>query len=171
MKLLRYGIFVISFFLISTITSAQEFEVPKNVSFEKAEDYAPYNKDIIAGMQWLETASIAENEDKAEAFSAFFLLWATGTPEITIEAQAYQLDLCEKNPTLLTVIFGGWAKYALENPAQKNNKLACNVAAISSALKVYKNNVGKVMVKDKRLEKLLKKSPKELEAWISKRIK
>ena len=54
MYLLR--ILLLSFTLVfSTNALSQEYQVPKNYKLEKKDDYKPYEKDILATIEFLET--------------------------------------------------------------------------------------------------------------------
>jgi hypothetical protein len=53
--------------LIIFSATAQEFEVPKDYSLKKKEDYTKYEKDIIACINWLEETPLNQQEQKRKA--------------------------------------------------------------------------------------------------------
>ena len=128
---------------------SQEFTIPKNVTLKSDSDYKKYENDVLQGINWLENTPINQQVAKRKKVSAFLLQWMTGTPSFSIKMQSFQMELTEKNPDLLISFLGGWAKYALENPADKDNELAANIAGFESLIKVYtsnKENVGGYML-------------------------
>ncbi|PCJ96097.1 MAG: hypothetical protein COA50_07910 [Flavobacteriaceae bacterium] len=149
---------------------AQDFEIPKNIQLEKESDYAQYEVDVLNGINWLENTPLNEQTTKRENANAFVLAWIIGTPSVTIELHTFQVDLTKKNSVLMTTFLGGWAKFALENPSEKNNNIKGNIAGFQSLMKVYAANKGKGIKKDNKVEKLLKRSPVELEAWVRKEV-
>lgn len=167
MKSLFSGIFL---FCICFVSTAQDFELPTNIKLDKAEDYAKYNTDIVNAVTWLENTPIEEQTDKRTLVSAFLMQWMSGTPTLTISVHAFQVELTEKNPDLLMTFLGAYSKFVIENPSQKEDTLAANVAGFQSLLKVYKNNKGKGIKKDKKVEKLLKLDDVKLKKWVKKQL-
>jgi len=150
---------------------SQEFNVPNNVKLDSAEDFKKYEADILNCINWLENTPVNQNSNKRQNASAFLMMWATGTPTLTIEMQSYQLDLTKKNPGLLMDFMGGWIKYVIENPTEKNNTQAGNIAGINSLIKVYSANKDNGMKKDKRIEKLMKLDESDLQKWVVEKMK
>jgi len=103
--------------------------------------------------------------------NAFLLMWMTGTPSITIAVHDFQTEMTTKNPSLLITFLGGWSKFAIENPSDKDNELMGNIAGFQSIINVYNLNKGDGMTKDRKIEKLVKMDAKELEEWIGKKLK
>lgn len=151
---------------ISGILTAQEFEVPQQVKLEKPEDYSQYKQAVLSGITWLENTPVQNDKVKRESTSAFLLKYMSGTPDFTIAVMPFQMDLIEANPDLLLSFLGGWTRFALENPVQKDNALMANKAGIQSLMKVYVLNKGNGMKKDKKIERLLKMDEATLERWI-----
>ncbi len=149
---------------------SQEFEVPENVKLEKAEDYQKYETEVLKGIDWLENTKIEEQMVKRQNTNAFLMQWMSGTPDVSIGLEAFQLALTEKNPDLLLSFLGGWTRFSLENPEEKDNPLLANEAGIKSILKVYELNKGKGVKKDKRVERLLSKDDQELRVWIQNKL-
>ncbi|WP_299124096.1 hypothetical protein [uncultured Winogradskyella sp.] len=150
---------------------SQEFKIPNNVKLESAEDYKKYETDILNCINWLENTPVNQNSDKRTLANAFLMQWATGTPTVTIEMQAFQLDLTKKNPELLMIFLGGWIKYVIQNPSEKDNIESGNIAGINSIIKVYSANKGDGLKKDKRIEKLIKMDTSELQKWVADKLK
>ena len=163
---LAFTLFLAGFVLTA---SAQSFSVPKNVKMDKAEDFEKYHEDILACINWLQETPITKEEKKRKDASAFFLRWVTGTPYITMTIYAGTLFYVEDNPDLMTIFLGGWAKYALENPDEKDNQLEGNMAGIKAVIAFYEANK-KNMKRDKQLEKLAKKDDAALREWVQEQM-
>ena len=156
--------------LTTQMIFAQDFEIPKNIKLKQESDYMKYEDDVLNGINWLENTSIQEQITKRENTSAFVLKWIMGTPTISIGLQAFQIDLTKKNPELLTSFLGGWTKFAIENPSEKEDAIKANIEGFKSLIKVYSANLGKGMKKDNKIEKLIKLSPEELKEWVRKEV-
>ncbi len=64
---------------------------------------------------------------------------------------------------------GGWTKYAIENPNDKD-LFNGHMAGLKSVIKVYK--MGKGVKKDKNVENLCKLyEDKKLEEWVKEQVK
>ncbi|WP_299778891.1 hypothetical protein [uncultured Formosa sp.] len=158
------------FVLTTQMLIAQDFEIPQNIKLEQESDYIKYEKDVLKAINWLENTSVEEHVTKREHTRVFVMKWIMDTPTITIGLQAFQIDLTEKNPELLTSFLGGWTKFAIENPSEKEDVIKSNIAGFKSLMKVYSANKGKGIKKDNKVEKLIKLSPEELNAWVRKEI-
>ena len=162
--------FLLTLFVAQTSWS-QTFNIPDNVKLEVVEDYVKHEQRIVECINWLENTPISDDADKRLLANAYLMKWATGTPTVTIEMQAFQIDLAKKNSELLIIFMGGWIKYAIENPTDKDNIKAANIAGLNSVIKVYTANKGKGLKKDKRIEKLIKMDASELQNWVAEQIK
>jgi hypothetical protein len=156
--------------LVCQKTLSQEFEIPKNLKLEKESDYAKYEVDVLNGINWLENTGIKDQLAKRKNTSAFLMQWMTGTPSVSIGLQAFQTKLTEKNPDLLITFLGGWTKFAIENPSEKEDVIKANIAGFQSLIKVYSANKGSGIKKDKKIEKLIKLNQEELEEWVRKEV-
>ena len=170
MKNQKILITIISTILCVQSNFSQEFTIPNDVKLDSPEDYKKHEADILNCINWLENTPVNQNPEKRTKANAFLMLWATGTPTVTIEMQSFQLDLTKKNSGLLMTFMGGWIKHSIENPNEKNNTLANNIAGINSLIKVYSSNKGDGIKKDKRVEKLVKMNEDELEKWVVEKI-
>ncbi|WP_400080627.1 hypothetical protein [Winogradskyella sp. R77965] len=171
MKLQKIVITLFVTVLAFQVNFSQEFNIPKNIKLEAAEDYKKHEADVLNCINWLENTPIEQDSEKRLLAKAFLMQWATGTPTMTIEMQAFQLDLTKKNADLLITFLGGWIKHVIENPEDKDNMEAGNIAGITSIIKVYSANKGNGIKKDKRIEKLIKMNPSELQEWVAKKLK
>ncbi len=94
----------------------------------------------------------------------------SGTPDVSIEIRAEIVNFYDENKDLLTLFVGGWTKFALENPAIKDDVVKGNVAGLKSAIKVYKKGIS--ITKSPAMEKLVKIDEKNgLEQWVKKQLK
>lgn len=156
---------------VAQLSWSQTFNIPDNVKLEVAEDYVKHEPLIVECVNWLINTPMSEESDKRIMANAYLMKWATGTPTVTISMQSFQVDLTTKNPELLMIFIGGWIKYAIENPEDKDNVEAGNLAGINSLIKVYTANKGNGLKKDKRIEKLVKMNASELQQWVAKQLK
>lgn len=143
---------------------AQEFVVPSNVEMEEAEDYARYEEQIIDCVDWLSSHSPEEEPLKRKRAMAFLMMWLTGTPAVSMELQAEMMEYADKNPDLLMIFMGGWAKYALES--EDDDQVAGNVAGLEAVIAYY-DQFGDDLKRDRSLKKLAKLKEKgELEDFV-----
>lgn len=166
MKPFRYFALV-CFLAFGSAAHAQEFDVPK-YKMETAEDYSKYEQDVVACVNWLEATPMTEQELKRKEANAFLVKWISGSPTVTIELNVAMVKFMDKNPALLSMFMGGWARYVIEH--KDDNKVKGTLAGLRSVIKVY--NMGRGVKKDKEIEKLHKLDQKgELENWIRKNLK
>ena len=157
----KYGLLLAGILLTSVIRlSAQDFEVPKNLSLKYTVDYATYEPDVIKCVDWLENSPLDQDKDKHTAAYAFLLLWVTGAPNVHVIVDA---DLIgsknKKNAGLMLIYMGEWSKYELKH-GDKTKQSDAAVAAVKAEIKVYKKGNG--MVKDKTMDKLAELDEKGL---------
>ena len=148
-------------FILLTISIglfAQDFEVPKNYKLDKAEDYAPYEQDVIKCFDWLMKTPINEQTSKRKEANAFLLKWLSGSPNVTIEIKQEIVTFMGTSPDLLMIFMGGWAKYSLES-GNFNNKIEGSKAGIESVIEFYNSN-RQALPKDKNVEKYIKMKEK-----------
>jgi hypothetical protein len=157
-------------FILMTIAFgiySQDFEVPKNYKLDKAEDYAPYEQDVIKCFDWLMKTPINEKTAKRKEANAFLLKWLSGSPNVHLEIKQEIVTFMGTSPDLLMIFMGGWAKYSLESK-DFNNKIAGSLAGIESVIEFYTKNKG-LMPKDKNVEKYIKMKDKgTLKGYIEK---
>lgn len=167
MKFSKIIFFLFNMVVVFSLLS-QEFEVPKDYKLEKKEDYKPYEDDVVACIEYLESTPFDKNTKTRAEASAFLLKWITGCPYIKINLNSYVMEYTQKNKDFLMTFLGGWTKYAIENPEEVNDFMG-NMAGIKSIIKVYKR--GKGIKKDKNVEKLVKmENDGELESWLKSKL-
>ncbi|MCX6238148.1 MAG: hypothetical protein NTY07_11440 [Bacteroidia bacterium] len=165
-------ILVVMVFLIcfNFKTSAQEFEVPKNYVLKVVQDYAKYEKDIIACVNWLENTPLNIYEQKRIEANTFFMKWLTGSPTVTINLNADIVTKCtDKNPQLMMLFMAGWTRFSLENSYSKDQQKGY-YEGFKTIINVYKKGIS--IKKDKDLEDIIELFNKgELENWIKNNVK
>ncbi len=171
MKIIKTISLVLFFVMTSNLLSAQEFQVPQNITLNNDQDYKKYETNVVNAVTWLENTPVNQQSAKRKQVNGFLLQWITGAPDITIDLGEFQTGLTKDNPDLLIAYLGGWTKYAIENPSEKSNKLMGNLAGVKCVLKIYSENVGKGITKSRQLEKLLKMDESELQAYVQKEVK
>lgn len=161
-------IFIITLLLAFAQTLfAQDFQVPKNPVLKKKEDFAKYEKDVIACSNWLENTPLDKEVSKRKDASAFLLTWVSGAPNVTIEINQKIVNFTEKNPDLLMIFIGAWTRFALENPDAAKDMTKGNLAGLRGVIKFYQANLEKGIKKDKNVENLVKLEKEgKLEAWV-----
>ena len=164
-KILYFAIAV----FCANLLLGQDFEVPKNYKLEKKEDYKPYEKDVLACIEYLETSSFdPDNEVRLQA-NAFLLKWITGCPYISINLHGYVMDYTQENKDFLLIFLGGWTKYAIEHPDDVDD-FSGNLAGIKSIIKVYK--LDHEIEEDDNVEELIKlENDGKLESWLKEKLK
>lgn len=155
---MKYIILVLLLTTTSLNLFSQDFEVPQNYVLDKAEDYAPYEDDIVNCIDWLMKTPINEQEAKRQEAEAFLLLWMTGSPNVSIELKLEIISFIETTPDLLMTFMGGWTKYSLETK-DFSNKVEGSKAGIESVIEFYTNNRD-VLAKDKNVENYIKMKKK-----------
>lgn len=146
---------------------AQSFEVPQEYEFATKEDYGRYHQQIIEAAGWLETTPLDKEPEKRQQVNTFVFQWLSGSPEVSVELQEYVSLFSDKNPQLLLVFLGGWARCQLQHPDEADKK-KFHTAGIESVLKAYEQGGAR---KDKNVEKLLKCRDKgKLDNWVKKKV-
>ena len=158
---------ILSAFLLTFVTSvstAQHFEVPSDYSFDTKEGYHKYDNDIIKCINWLEKTPVKESNGKIKRAGEFLTEWLTGCPYVHF-TEYVRIDASLSNsPQLKLYYMGGWARYAIENPG-KTDKVKCCVAGIRCALKVYRNN--KSLERDQNMDEIAGvENEGKLDEWV-----
>lgn len=163
----RLTLLLILIFPISLF--AQDFTVP-DYKFEKAEDFAPYNEEVLRGIDWILETPLGEQADKRKTIYAFLMAWMTGSPDVHIVVdQNIVTSMGGPNPDLLMIFLSGWTQYALTSDKKEN--LRGNLRGIEAVIAFYKKNNG-VIQKDKNVDKYIKLQEKgKLEEEIQKQLK
>ena len=160
-------------FMIGALAAnSQDWRTPSNVKLEKAEDYAKYEEEVLACIDWLERTPQDIKKDNRMEANAFLLMWITGSPNVTIEINAEVLPFLgkEKNAELLMTFMGGWTRYALTDEAGGTDVVQGNLAGLRSVIHVYDKVGG--CAKDKELDKLVKLEKEgKLEEWVRGKLK
>jgi hypothetical protein len=170
MKSTKLFLGILMLTLMSVTAIGQDFQVPKNYKLAKNEDFAKYEKDIIACVNWLETSPLNKEPEKRKEANAFLLSWITGSPTVSVGINANIVNFNENNPELLMIFMGGWTRSVLESKPQDNDQVKGNVAGLRSVIKVYK--MGNGIVKDKKIEKLFKlEEGQELNKYVEEQLK
>jgi hypothetical protein len=131
---------------------SQSFDVPKNLTLNKAEDYAPFEQDILNCFEWLMKTPLNEHIPKRKEANAFLINWLSGSPNVKIEIKREIVTF--NSPDLLIIFLGGWAKYSLESKDFQNKK-AGSLAGIESVIEFYTRNK-EYLPGDKNVEKYIK---------------
>src|SRR5690606_35902015 len=144
--------------------TAQEFNVPANVSYESEADYFNQEQQVLSAIDWLMTTPVSEQQAKRKSVNAYLMQWMTGSPNVTIEISQAVVPFMECADCLMAFL-AGWTKYSLENEYSKD-RFASAMAGINQTIVFYESNK-KALSRNAELEKLIKKQKKgELESHI-----
>lgn len=154
--------------LLSVSAKAQDMEVPGTLPTTK-EEFVKSEPDFIKAALWLEKTPIGTSTDKRKQMNGWVLAWITNSPTVTITVLAPLLKPFEKNPDLMIVFMGGYARYVLQNNYSKD-ELKCNTAGMKSAVNCF--NLGGDLKKDKNLSKVADEDKDgKLEKWVEEAMK
>jgi hypothetical protein len=149
---------VLSYGMIALGLHAQDYQIPKNYTLNKTEDYAKYEPDVIKSFNWLMETPVNTQTDKRKEACAFLIKWISGSTVVTVDLKENIVNFTKSNPELLIIFMGGWSKYALETK-DFSNKVNGNMAGIESVITYYTKNKGNLK-KDKNIEKYIKMKEK-----------
>lgn len=62
----------------------EEWNVPQNYSLVNAEDYAPYNEDVVKCVDWLVNTPLDLQTSKRRDAHKFLMAWIGGSPEVMV---------------------------------------------------------------------------------------
>lgn len=143
------------------------FAVPAQLSLGKPEDYGQYEPQVISTINWLEETPANQDMNRRQQAQRFLLQWASGSPRVSIGLQPYVGELAGKNSALLLAFMGGWTRFSLQHPDQKD-ALALNAEGVRSMLKVYAlGGIAPISAMD-NLRQIADKG--ELETWLKGKI-
>lgn len=152
---------------ISLSLFSQNFEIPKNIKLENAEDFANYEQEVIKCINWLIKTPINEQETKRKDANTFLMKWLTGSPYVHLDIKQEIVTFMGTSPDLLMIFMGGWTKYSLESKAF-DNKVDGSLQGIESVIEFYTKNKA-FLPKDKNVEKYIKMKQKgKLKEYIEK---
>lgn len=163
-KILLSAMFLISI----SIVNAQNSPVPTGYKLEKNDDYKKYQNDILKTIDYLENTPINTQKENRLKAKDFLMEWITGSPDVTIVLSSNIVIFADRNAELLVAFMGGYARYAIQHPEDKET-LKGNVAGLKSVIKVYK--MGNGIKDDDKVNKLVKTDAKgELEKWAKEQL-
>ena len=169
MKNLRKLIFF-CLFLFSTALFSQtvNWEKLKATELDEAKDFEKIEPEILKLIDWLGNHSL--DHEKRIIANAHFVKWISGTPNVTVELNAYVLNYTKKNTDFMILFMAGWSKYVLENPDNNTDKMDENLAGVNYFLDFYEKGKDFGVRKDRKVAKLLKKrATGKLEKFIAKK--
>lgn len=153
---------------LSTAAAAQNAPAVPALPATK-EAFISSEKDFLTVVKWLETTPLGTDAGNRKLLNAWTMAWLTNSPTVTVSVRASILKLFDKNPELMMVYMGGYARYCLENNYSKD-ELKSNVAGIKAAITCY--NLGGDVKKEKALLKVIEKdSEGKLEEWVADAMK
>jgi hypothetical protein len=159
----------IAIFLSCHVLFAQDFSVPKNFNPKTAEDYAPFEADVIKSVDWLMSMPYVLERQKRDEVNAFLLKWISGSPYVHIDIKPQIVTFMGGTPDLLMIFMGGWTKYSLESK-KFDDKEGGSLAGINAVIDFYNTNK-QSLPKDKNVEKYIKMKEKgELEDYVKNNV-
>jgi hypothetical protein len=159
----------ISLLSLICFCAAQEFEVPPDYKFEKKEDYARYEQDVLKCIEYLENIPLDDESALTKDANAFLLKWMTGCPYVKIELNRYVVKLCTENKEFIMLFMGGWTRYTLQHPDSMDS-FKGNLAGLESIIKVYQS--GRGVSRDKKIEYIIDVQKEgKLKEWLEAQLK
>jgi len=129
-------VIVVSLIFAPGTSRSQEFEVPKKYSFEKKEDYAKYQPEILKCIDFLESAPYDGENGRREEANMFFMTWARKAPNISLRFHSYINTLTSVNPDFFVMFIAGWTRRELTHPGTRD-MTEYDLAGIRSIIKTY----------------------------------
>ncbi len=149
-----------------TLGHAQKFELPEDYRFEKADDYAAYEADVLSCIKWLMEAPMDEEPEKRADANGFLINWLTGVPYLTVELRSEMIPFTQKSPQLLVIFLAGWTEEALTG-RKFDDMFAGNLAGIEAVIAYYSKN-RKHLARDKSIERFARLQRKgKLEDFVA----
>ena len=167
-SLLATALLVAGGWAVAPTAQAQQSPVPSNYSFPTKADYAQYQPQVIETVNWLEKTPVNQQPEQRQAANRFLLEWMSGSPAVSVELQPYFMDLCPKNPDALMLFMGGWSRYQLQHPDEKD-AVNLNVEGLKAVLQSYQTYHAKTNKKLEALQPLLANGT--LPQWVQKQLK
>ncbi len=148
--------------------NSTQWNVPEDYKLIKAEDYAPYEKDVVACADFLVLKQKKGEAKKQKKAAQFLIAWVSGAPLVMINMNQEVVPECI-DIKYMVVFMAGWAKRDIQTTDYKND-LEGNLAGVRAIVKLYKNNK-KSLGKDKAVEKYMKLDKKgKLKAFIKAKL-
>ncbi len=158
--------------LLMTLGMAQNskskpFEAPTNYPPSETKDYIKFKDAFLNCLAWLENTPFNEQQESRLQANAFIVEYLTNSPDVSVILDGTALKVADKNPDLLIIYMGSYARMAFESEKGKQDQTQCVAAALRSIIKFYKANIEKGLKKDKKVVKLIEADEKgELDKWI-----
>jgi hypothetical protein len=150
---------------LSIVVRGQTDSLLRNPLPTTKEEFIASEPRVINTVNYLETTPIDKQGDAWRIQATLLVAWLTKSPEVTIDINSNIVSFAQKNPELMMVFMGGWARYILQNNYSKD-VIQGNLAGIKSAIKVYK--LGNGLKRDKEMDRLVKLDDSGgLEAWVA----
>jgi hypothetical protein len=157
----------LSLFGIMSYAQSKPFEEPANFPPSDKKEFGKFKDDFMNAVNWYENTPFNEQQDSHESAAAFIMKYLMDSPDVDAVLDGSVLKVAEKNPQMLTIYMGSYARLAFESPKGKQDHIKCSIAALKSVMKFYKANIDKGLKKDKNIVKLVEADEKnELEKWI-----
>jgi hypothetical protein len=159
-----FSAITICFLALTFTAGAQSSPAPDNYVLKTKEDYAKYQEAMLKTVDWLQNASWSEPLDNRKPSNAFVMDWLSGSPDVSISVGSPLMKLASKNPELILIYMGNYAKYALQHKTDFNKTQADLVGVKAMIDKYSKESAHK---KDSAMEKVVKLDKDgKLEDWV-----
>lgn len=136
----------------TTATAASSsYQLPEGIVLNTKEDYAKYEKDVIAAAKWLEDTDLDKEKEKRAVINDFVTKWLLGSPNVSVAITPSITALFSNNPALLSIFMASYTRNILETGADATPFNATK-AALTSVITVYSKGI--TINKDKSLEKM-----------------
>lgn len=116
------------------------------------------DQEFLKVFDWLMETPIHQEDEKRKIANAAISSYIEENQNFDIELDNKLLKFAETSPELLPIFMGGYTAYIIEN--KNNNPVEANVAGIESLIDYYSQNE-KFLVRDKHIEKFIRKAEKD----------
>lgn len=168
--ILMKKLLLFSAILLTTASASRaqsSYKAPTGYSLQTADDYAEYEPQVIATVNWLEKTPLGQQPELRKQADQFLFQWISGSSAVSVQLQKYVADLAGQDSELLMLFMGGWARHQLQHPEAKDPAVL-NTEGIRTMLRAYKAGGFR---KNKQLDELTKLDSKgTLAEWVKKQL-
>ena len=139
---MKHLILLLSFFVFTINSVAQQFEVPKNYEFKTEADYDKYESEILACVDWLMTSPINKQVRKRDKAVSFLAAYSIDNKRVNPHLDKKEFPFL-LNGELGVIYIASWTKSCLTQN-YVNNKEEFTLRATNQVIKYYLANQSKI---------------------------
>ena len=139
---MKHLILLLSFFVFTINSVAQQFEVPKNYEFKTEADYDKYESEILACVDWLMTSPINKQVRKRDKAVCFLAAYSIDNKRVNPHLDKKEFSFL-LNGELGVIYIASWTKSCLTQN-YVNNKEEFTLRATNQVIDYYLANQSKI---------------------------